>query len=90
MKGIGVEQENPTTIFKDNQGAITIVKNSVHLYRTKHIDIKYHYVQEAVLTKEIDLECCPMQHMIADLITKGLPRPQFEKMRLELGVVKLN
>lgn len=37
----------PTTIFEDNQGAIHLVENPVHHKRTKHIDVRYHYVREA-------------------------------------------
>ena len=86
---MGFKQDNATKIFEDNQGAIALAKNPTHHSRTKHIDIKYHYVREAVSTKEINLEYCPTQDMIADSLTKGLPRPQFEKLRLKLGVVKL-
>ena len=89
LDGTGFKQDNATTIFEDNQGAIALAKNPTHHSRTKHIDIKYHYVREAVSTKEINLEYCPTQDMIADSLTKGLPRPQFEKLRLKLGVVKL-
>ena len=89
LDGMGFKQDNATTIFEDNQGAIALAKNPTHHSRTKHIDIKYHYVREAVSTKEINLEYCPTQDMIADSLTKGLPRPQFEKLRLKLGVVKL-
>lgn len=90
LDGMGFKQANATTIFEDNQGAIALAKNPAHHSRTKHIDIKYHYIRDAVSTKEIKLKYCPTQEMIADLLTKGLPRPQFEKLRLELGVTKIH
>jgi hypothetical protein len=37
----------PTTILEDNQGAIHLVENPVHHKRTKHIDVRYHYIREA-------------------------------------------
>ena len=38
----------PTVVMEDNQGTIAIARNPVRHARTKHIDIKYHYVREAV------------------------------------------
>ena len=70
---MGFKQDNATTIFEDNQGTIALARNPVDYSRTKHIDIKYHNVREVVSTKEIDLEYCPTQDIIADSLTKGLP-----------------
>ena len=39
--------------------------------RTKHIDIRYHYIREAVQNKEIELKYCPSEEMIADTLTKA-------------------
>ena len=74
LKKIGFPQEKPTIIFKDNQGAISLVKNPKYHSHTKRIDIKYHYIRDAIENKTIQLD-----EMIADAFTKGLPRPQFEK-----------
>ena len=62
----------PTVIMEDNQGAIAIARNPIVQTRTKHIDIKYHYVHEAVQDGVISLQYCPTNDMIADLLTKGL------------------
>ena len=88
LDGMGFNQTEPTTMFKDNQGTIELAKNPSHHSRTKHIDIKFHHVRDAVAKKKISLRYCPTQEMIADLLTKGLPRPQFEKLREGLGVKK--
>jgi len=58
--------------MEDNQGAICIAKNPVAHSRTKHIDIRHHYIREALCDKIIELEYCPTEHMIADLLTKPL------------------
>ena len=89
LKGMGFAQEHPTTIFEDNQGAIELAKNPSHHSRTKHIDIKFHHVRNAVAAKTIQLYYCPTNEMVADILTKGLPKPQFEKLRNELGVISL-
>ena len=63
---------------KDNQGTIAVVRNPVSHNRTKHIDIKFHYVHEALEDGIIDLIYCPTEQMTADIITKPLARQQFE------------
>jgi hypothetical protein len=54
--------------------------------KTKHIDIRYHYVREAVREGAISLAYCPTKEMIADLLTKPLSRGQFETLRSAMGV----
>ena len=55
--------------------------------RAKHIDIKYHFIREQVNSGTIELKYCQSEKMIADILTKGLPREQFAKLR-QLGGVK--
>ena len=80
------EQREPTTIWEDNQGAISTAKNPVFHNRTKHIQIRYHFVREAVADNIIDIRYCSTRDMIADILTKGITRPQFEKLREMMGV----
>ena len=48
---LGANPEAPINIFEDNQSAIAMVKNPVGHKRTKHIDIKYHFIQETMQAK---------------------------------------
>ena len=75
-----------TTMYEDNQGAIALSKNPSNHSRTKHIDIKYHYVRDLITRKEVNIEYCPSNKMIADLFTKGLPRGPYEQLRGCMGV----
>lgn len=82
---LGVESVS-TVILEDNQGAIAIAKNPVNHSRTKHIDIRYHYIHECVQNGQIELQYCPTNDMKADIFTKSLARPRFEYLRGEIGL----
>ena len=78
---------SPTLIYEDNQGAISMAKNPVFHKRTKHVQIHYHFVREAVEQGTIILEYCRTDDMLADSFTKALARDQFEKLRAGIGLV---
>ena len=86
MKDLGRQMDAPTTIYKDNQGAIELAKNAKYHNRTKHIDICHHFVHKRVVSNEISITYCPTEDMVADIMTKGLPRHTFEKLRDLFGV----
>ena len=77
----------PTVIFEDNQSTICIAQNPQYHSKTKHIDIKYHYVRKKVLDSTIELRYCPTSEMTADILTKGLTYDKFSRLR-ELSGVK--
>ena len=75
-----VTLQGPTVLMEDNQGTIAIAKNAVAHTRTKHIDIRYHYILEAVQDGIANLYYCPTEKMIADVLTKPLPKERFEML----------
>ena len=77
----------PVPLMVDNQAAIAIANNTTNRRtRTKHIDIKYHFVREAVADNRIKLVYCPTERMTADPLTKPLPCSQFVKLRSMMGL----
>ena len=58
----------------DNQGAISLAENPQNHQRSKHIDIKYHFVRHQVKEGRIDLRYLPTAQTTADVLTKALPR----------------
>ncbi|XP_046863338.1 secreted RxLR effector protein 161-like [Xenia sp. Carnegie-2017] len=77
--------EGPITIFEDNQGAIELAKNAKYHNRT-NIDICHHFVRERVQSKEVNFVHCSTDQRKADILTKGLPKFNFEKLRSLIGV----
>ena len=86
LNDVGFKQVMPTILYEDNQGAISLSKNPKLNSRTKHIDIKFHYVRQAVNEKTIETNYCPTEEMAADIFTKSLSKVKFEKFRIMLGV----
>ena len=76
----------PMVLMEDNHGAIAIAMNPIGHARTKHIDIRYHYIREAVHDGMINLHYFPTSEMIADLLTKPLSEGLFERLRLTMGM----
>jgi len=66
--------KDPVTLHRDNQSAILMCKNPVFHGRSKHIDIRHHYVRELVEAREINVEYLKTEDMVADLLTKALPK----------------
>ena len=79
-------QDEPITIMEDNQSDVGITKNPLAHSKTKHIDIRYHYTREAVRDGTVILSYCPTKKMIADMLTKPLPKQQFEVLRTAIGL----
>ena len=86
---VGQAQTKPTKILEDNQGTISMSRNPRDNSRTKHIDIKYHFVREAVEKNETDIVHCRTQEMVADTLTKGLPKPAFERHRNSMNIERI-
>jgi len=68
----------------DNQSTIKLAKNPVMHQRTKHIDVKYHYIRTQITNYNICLYYLPTKSMLADILTKPLPRPQYEKLKTKI------
>ena len=75
----GEETSKGVKLYVDNQGAIALAKNPVHHQRSKHIDIRYHYVRQEVQNGSIDLDYIPSSENIADMFTKPVSRVKMDK-----------
>ena len=66
------EVRTPTTVYEDNMSCIHLATGEKVKSRSKHIDVKYHYVRDQVKEGEVKIEHMPTDRMLADLLTKGL------------------
>ena len=85
---IGFSFTQATTICADNQAAIFLAINPAVERRTKHIDIRHHYIREQVETNVIDLYHIAGEENPADLFTKSLPVVKVEKFRSLIGLTQ--
>jgi hypothetical protein len=85
LKEYNVEQD-VLTLYCDNLSAINISKNSTQHSRTKHIDIRHHFIRDRVEENIATLEHVTTEERIADILTKALDAKQFEKLRCKLGI----
>jgi hypothetical protein len=84
------KQQVPTiALFVDNQSALELMKNPVFHGRSKHIDIRYHFIRECVENGEITVHHVCSKEQKADILTKALAKTKHEEMRILVGVKKV-
>jgi hypothetical protein len=84
LKELNLPLKSPIQLFCDNQAAIAISKNDVNHARTKHIDIRHHYIREATKEREVELSWIETNNQLADILTKSLSGRTFIHFRNKL------
>jgi hypothetical protein len=79
-----------TVVHRDNKICIKLTKNPVFHDRSKHIDMRYHYIRDLVQRKTIKLQYIAMSEQVADILTKPLTSRQFVQLKGKLGVAENN
>ncbi|KAI3522492.1 hypothetical protein L1887_00319 [Cichorium endivia] len=80
----------PVTLFVDNRSALDLMKNPVFHGRSKHINIRYHFIRECVENGEIVVSHVCGTKQKADILTKTMARVKHEEMRNLIGVKPIN
>jgi hypothetical protein len=87
LTDIQVEYDDPIPIYCDNKCTISISKNPVMHSKTRHIPIKYLFLRELVVEKNIRVEYVGTKEQVEDIFTKSLPGESFEYLRQRLEVI---
>ena len=77
-------------IYCENQSCIQLSKNHVFHDRSKHIEIRYHFIRDYVQRGVVALQYISTDEQVTDILTKSLGRGKFIHFRDKLGVVKNN
>ena len=78
--------DDPIELLCDNTTAIQFTKDPKFHRKTKHIKRRYHFVQDAIMTKEIVIKYILTNKMIVDPLTKLIHRDVFKYHMLSLGL----
>jgi hypothetical protein len=76
----------PLQMFCDNQSALALSKNGGFNPRTKHIDIRHHFIQDTLNRGNINLNYVRFDEQIADVLTKSLDKRKIQYFRDKLGI----
>jgi hypothetical protein len=81
LLSLGFVLESATKMFEDNTGCISLANNSMTTGKTKHIDVRYHFVRDMVKSGSIQLVWCKSEDMLADALTKfSLPTTTHQRL----------
>ncbi|GKC78828.1 retrovirus-related pol polyprotein from transposon TNT 1-94, partial [Tanacetum coccineum] len=80
---------NKIPLYCDNKSAIALCCNNVQHSRSKHIDIRHHFIREQVENRVVELYFVETNYQLADILTKALPREWFEFLLPRLGMKSL-
>ena len=71
----------------DNTSAINLTKNLIQHSRTKHIEIRHHFIRDHVNSGDCEIQFVSTKNQLADLFTKPLNKERFNFLRNELGII---
>ncbi|GJS62104.1 hypothetical protein Tco_0656888 [Tanacetum coccineum] len=81
---------NKIPLYCDNRSAIALCCNNVQHSRSKHIDIRHHFIREQVEKGVVELYFVTTDYQLADIFTKALPRERFEFLLPRLGMKSMS
>lgn len=89
IKELGLEVDGSIREHCDNNATISIIHNPVHHDRIKHVEIDRHFIKEKIDTGILSVTHTASGDQTADIFTKALFRPLFEKFVDKLGLYNL-
>ncbi|KAK6115529.1 hypothetical protein DH2020_007798 [Rehmannia glutinosa] len=89
QRDYAIEERESVPIFYDNISNINITQNPIHHNRTKHIEIRHHFLRDCVSKRKIEISFVPSQDQLADIFTKPLSSETFASIRAWLGIMHI-
>lgn len=89
LEQLGLKQEEGTIIWCDNSSTIKLSKNPMMHGRSKHIDVRFHFLRNLIKEGTMELMHCNTEDQVADIMTKPLKREAYENLRKELRMCEM-
>jgi hypothetical protein len=86
LKDFGINFKN-VPLLCDNESAVKLTNNSVQHQRTKHVDVRHHFIRDHQQKGDIAIENVGTEDQLADLFTKPLDEKRFHKLKNELNIL---
>jgi len=90
LQELGVIIDEPLIIGSDSDSALKLANNPVHHEKSKHIDIKMHFLRDYVENRTVDIIHVPDEYQVADSLTKAVTQAKLTFCREQMGVVPYN
>jgi hypothetical protein len=90
LEEVKYTQQGPIMLFCDNSSTIKLSKNPVLHGRSKHIDVRFHFLRDLTKEGKVELVHCRSVEQIADILTKPLKAESFMKLRALLGMCSID
>ena len=74
----------------DNTSPMNLTKNPIMHSRTKHIEIKHHFLRDHISKGNCEIEYVDINHQLADILTKPLAKDRFYELRRDLGILEVS
>ena len=76
-------------LYCDNTSAMNLTKNAIQHSKTKHIEVRYHFIRDHVQKGDCEIQFVKTENQLVDLFTKPLASDRFNKLRTELGILDM-
>ena len=81
LRSMGIKARRPCVVYEDNSAALKIANNATAIKRTKHIDVRHHFLREHVNQGTISILPVSTKEQLADVMTKVLGKVAFLRFR---------
>ena len=86
LKSVGLARKFPTIVYIDNKSAVSLANNPVYHQRSKHIDVKFHWLRSKIQDKTVFPQYLSTSRQLADMLTKVIDGAVFHTHLSDLMV----